>query len=223
MPAPTDFQEQKDDDLRWYVRFGNEWKEARPYQIEAVKQYKFSKLPIQIVREYDNRFVFTFIVDLLVSKDGFIYTIYKKQDGTTVKMIHAPSNSIKDNKEPDDALTWYVRHENRWMAARWYQIKAVEQYKRSGNPYQEVEGDNYKFTFSPLEEKGHGSIYTGYTTEYGKNVEMFYATPGHVAYINRVVDYGGGKRKSRKSHKSRKSRKSRSRMNKKNMKRRTRK
>ena len=85
-------------------------------------------------------------------------------------------------------MEWYIRfkkgdNSNKWLKARNYQIKNVENYIAYGiHP-----NIDSKLTFTHyIKEKD--TMYVIYLNEYNETVEMLFDNPEKIAYINRITD-----------------------------------
>ncbi len=86
-------------------------------------------------------------------------------------------------------MEWYIRFKNtdtnsKWLKARKYQIRYVENYIKFGiHP-------SIQFIFNSVNKNPDThTIYTTYVNESGEIVEMLFDTPHHVSYINRIIEF----------------------------------
>jgi hypothetical protein len=93
-------------------------------------------------------------------------------------------------------MEWYIRFKNantplKWLKARNYQIRYVENYIKFGIHPSALDLDSsVKITFNHVIKNSEtNTIYTTYLNEYGEIVEMLFDDPIHVAYINRITDF----------------------------------
>ena len=93
-------------------------------------------------------------------------------------------------------MEWYIRFKNantpsKWLKARNYQIRYVENYIEFGIHPSTLDLDSsIKLTFNSINKNPEThTIYTTYLNEYGETVEMLFDVPDHVAYINRITDF----------------------------------